>query len=158
MPPSIRRSSAFPRYGPTAEEAPTPNPNRFALARLGITEEMLVARIDAEVDEALRSGREERLARETPAEIPRPLSKEDCLAIFRQTGVPSPASGATWSIWRWAANLDEARFNFEDDGGDLSFLDDWIIPNRDVLAASASQPIVTARDFALARARANPPE
>ena len=54
MPPFVRNSSSpFARYFPTAAEAPIPNPNRFALARMGIIAEELSARAGAELDPIL---------------------------------------------------------------------------------------------------------
>lgn len=124
--PTTRRSFPFARYYPTAPEAPRPNPNRFALAHLGISEETLDAKATREVDEILCYMKAERqLARITPGpsvDIPQPLSKEDCLTLFRATGVPP--LGSLWGVYKWATDLGMARFNFdvEVEGDDYSFL------------------------------------
>lgn len=52
-PPTLRSHSPFARYYPTAPEAPRLNPNRFALARLGISEETLARRAAQEASEAV---------------------------------------------------------------------------------------------------------
>lgn len=127
--PTIRKSSPFSRYYPTAPEAPRPRHNRFALKRLGLTEDILEVRVNQEVDDLLREMRAERqLARIMPGpsvDILRPLSKEDCLMLFIATGVPPP--GPLWGVWRWAADLDTARYNFdvEVEGDDYSILDTY---------------------------------
>ena len=122
-PPATHGQSS--RYRPTAAEAPRPNPNRFALARMGISEEELNRRVDLEVDEALCDMQaERRLARITSGVDPglqRVLSKEDCLTLFRATGVPPP--GPLWGVYRWAADLGVARFNFDWDSEDFSVFD-----------------------------------
>ena len=84
MPPGIRRRSPFARYfRPQPDPLPLPdhpqlNPNRVALQRLGLSEETLDSRINAEVDELLQDMRAERqLARIMPAssDIPRSSPK-----------------------------------------------------------------------------------
>lgn len=125
-PPAHTRRTPFHHYFPTAAEAPRPDPNRFRLARLGITAEELDARVDREVEDALLEHRANRRLAALEAgtsDCPRILTKEDCLTLFRATGVPPP--GALWGVWRWAADLDHARFNFEREvvDDDYSFLD-----------------------------------
>ena len=161
--PGFRHRPPITRYYPWAEEAPRLNPNRFAYARMGLTAEMLDARVTAEVNELLdEMMREKRLAEIMPGptpDIPRVLSKEDCLTLFRATGIPRPGSGALYGVYRWAANLDEARYNYEDDGGDLSFLDDWILQYPDVNASTSTQaPPAEAQASSSNLAHANSPD
>ena len=95
----------FIRYYATVPERPRPNPNRFAMARLGISEEELAARVASEIDEELRViDAERRLARITDVDFPRLLSKEDCLVLFEATGVPT--SGSLLGVYNWAADID----------------------------------------------------
>ena len=117
MPPFSRTQSPFCRYFPTAPEAPRPNPNRFALARMGITEEELVRRATQEIDAELRTFQAERRLESlcSPDGLQRVLSKEECLRFFMDTGVPPP--GPLWGVWRWAADLGIARYNFVDEIG-----------------------------------------
>jgi hypothetical protein len=81
-------------------------------------------RVEQEVEEFMREITTERMMDRltAPEGLQRILTKEDCLTLFRATGVP--ASGPLWGVWRWAANLGEAQFNFEEpaDVGDYSFL------------------------------------
>ena len=94
----------FIRYYATVPERPRPNPNRFAMARLGISEEELAARVASEIDEELRViDAERRLARITDVDFPRLLSKEDCLVLF-EAGVPT--SGSLLGVYNWAADID----------------------------------------------------
>ena len=52
---------------------------------------------------------------------PRILTKEeDCLRLFRATGVPHPGA-LWWGVYRWAAGLGEARFNFDTELGDDNY-------------------------------------
>lgn len=94
-----------------------PNPHRFVLQRLGLTEQAFDARVTLELNEFLREQREERrLAHlfppaSTSSQTPRILTKEDCMQLFRVTGVPT--SGSLLGVYRWAANLSEAEFDFE---------------------------------------------
>ena len=92
--------------------------------RLGISAAELDERVEQEVEEFMREITTERMMDRltAPEGLQRILTKEDCLTLFRATGVP--ASGPLWGVWRWAANLGEARFNFEEpaDVGDYSFL------------------------------------
>lgn len=114
--PDRPRKTPFDRYKATAEETPRPNPNRFALQRLGLSEEELDARVAAKVDELLRVCKAERRLDQlstgpSPLAAPRVLTKEDCLTLFNATGVPTSRSlvGAFW----WAVDLSTARFNFD---------------------------------------------
>jgi hypothetical protein len=52
-PPTLRSGTPFARYYHMVPEAPRLNPNRFALARMGITEETLQLRVSQEASEAL---------------------------------------------------------------------------------------------------------
>ena len=123
--PAPRRRTPFDRYFATAPKAPQPPANRFALRRLGITQEELDARVTREVDEALQEFRAERalerITANSSTEAPRILTKEDCLTFCRATGVPPP--GALWGVYRWAADLGSTRFNFNFENDDYSVLD-----------------------------------
>jgi hypothetical protein len=93
---------------------------------MGMTQETLEQRVAQEIAEILRQEsadrRLDRIMAGAFEEFPRVLSKEDCLALFTATGVPS--SGSLYGVYRWAADLDMAKFNFEDEvvGDDYSFL------------------------------------
>ena len=92
---------------------------------MGITEEELQARVKVEVDSLLcgmKAEREwERIVASSSSDSPRVLSKEDCMTLFRATGVPPP--GPLWGVYRWAADLGITHFNFEGEGSDYSYLD-----------------------------------
>jgi hypothetical protein len=110
--PTIRHGSPFDRYYHRVQELPRPNPNRFALARLGISPEELAVRASREVEEDLRVlSAERRLASITSSECPRVLSKEDCLVFFEVTGVPS--SGSLLGVYQWATDRDDENLNPE---------------------------------------------
>ena len=103
--PGPRGGPPFSRYFPTARELPRPNPNRFALARLGVSNEELEARVVREIDEELRViMAERRLAHITSFDFPRILSKEDCLVLFEATGVPT--SGSLLGVYKWATDAE----------------------------------------------------
>ena len=113
-PPRHRGGTPFDHYKAQVPEAPQPNPYRFLLPKLNLTEEELNSRVDREVDTLLRDLRNERqLARLSTGDdsLQRILTKEDCLTLFRATGVPQ--SGSLWGVYRWAADLGIARFNFD---------------------------------------------
>lgn len=98
-----RGGPALTRYYASAMELPRPNPNRFALARLGISEAELEARVAREVDEALTTlSAERRLANIFSYDFPRILSKVDCLVLFEATGVPT--SGSLLGVYHWATD------------------------------------------------------
>lgn len=124
-PPVRSNLSPFQRYYATAPEAPRPV-RRAAWVRLGISEETFNRRVTQEINEALREMAAERaLARITEGasvEFPRVLSKEDCLTLFNATGVLT--SGSLYGVYRWAADLDIPKFNFDTEpvGDDYSFL------------------------------------
>lgn len=124
MPYSCRTVSLLNRYRGVIPEDPPPNPNRFALQRLGISPETLDARVNAEVDELLCGFRAERqldrITSNSSVEMPHIMTKEDCLTLFRATGIPP----TMLEVYEWAADLRISRFNFErEDYGDYSFLD-----------------------------------
>jgi hypothetical protein len=117
--PTTRWGSPFARYYHSAQERPRLNPNRFALARLGISLEELEARALSEAEEELRVLRAERkLESITSTEFPRVLSKEDCLVFFDATGIPS--SGALLGVYQWATDLGGDEFNLDPEGDDHS--------------------------------------
>ena len=126
-PPGIRNRSPYAgHYGipPEPPDPPQPNPNRFAYQRMGLSQETLDARVTAEVNEFLWEARAERqLVNIFLPDVQRILSKEDCLTLFRATGVPHHED-ALFGVWRWAADLDIARFNFKHEviNDDYSFL------------------------------------
>ena len=90
---------------------------------------MLEAQALDEINETLRvCFAERRLNRLFPPDsiaspTPRILTQEDCLQLFITTGVPS--SGSLLGVYRWAANLGVAHFNFETDFSpeDITLLD-----------------------------------
>ena len=119
-PPGNSRSTPLDRYKHQAMPKPSPNPYRFVQQRLGITEETFEANIQQKIDELLReiknTRREDSLPQdpqESPPSSPpeRILSKEDCLRMFRETGIPT--TSALLGVCRWAADLRVVRFNFE---------------------------------------------
>jgi hypothetical protein len=115
----------FSHYFASASKAPRLPSNRFALRRLGISQEELEAGVAREVEEAISEGRAERgierfTANASP-EAPRILTKEDCLALFHATGVPP--LGALGGVYCWAADLGSSRFNFKIENEDYSVLD-----------------------------------
>lgn len=90
---------------------------------MGLTEEEFNARTSQDVDELLAEielSRRQELLEQLPFE--RVLTKEDCLQMFRVNG--HPTTGPMLGVWRWAADLGHARFNFETEpvGDDYSFL------------------------------------
>lgn len=120
MPPGPSQRSPLDHYKHTAENRPQPDPHRFVLQRLGLTAEEFDARVTEEIDERLRVARNERLLARlaTPVieglePLTRILTKEDCMTLFRATGVPPP--GPLWGVYCWAANLGQARYNFMED-------------------------------------------
>ena len=58
--PDRPKRSPLDKYKSTVEEAPLPNPNRFTLQRLGLSEAEFDAKVTAEVDELLRECKAER--------------------------------------------------------------------------------------------------
>lgn len=115
MPPGPSHRSPFDHYKQTAENAPQPDLHRFVLQRLGLTAEEFEDRVTREINEALREARAERnldlLATptsDTHEPLSRILTKEDCMTLFRATGVP--LSSALGGVYRWAANLGVPRF------------------------------------------------
>jgi hypothetical protein len=115
--PTIRNGSPFARYYSSAQEQPRPNPNRFALARLGLSPEELEARASREVEEELRVlCAERKLERIFSVECSRILSKEDCLVLFEATGIPS--SGSLRGVYQWAADIGGDDLNLDPEGED----------------------------------------
>ena len=111
MPPGPSHRSPFDHYKQTAENAPQPDPHRFVLQRLGLTAEEFEDRVTREINETLREARAERnldlLATptsDTHEPLSRILTKEDCMTLFRATGVPLssalgggiPLGGQSW--------------------------------------------------------------
>lgn len=129
---SPARRSPFAHYPGTPLATTRPPPFRSAPERLGLSDSKFDALLTQEIDEVLLASEEERRqSRLPPREEPSPsepsqalpiLSKDDCLAFFRLHG--HPTSGSLLGVWRWAANLDIPKFNFERemDWNDLSFL------------------------------------
>ena len=126
LPPS---RSPFDRYYHAVANRPRLNPNRFALRRMGLTEAALQENADREATELLReSFAERRLEQLFPPEsiaspVPSILTREECMQLFVDTGVPT-TSGALLGVYRWAAGLGEARYNFDlpPDVTDFSFM------------------------------------
>lgn len=132
--------SPFTRYvkPPTTTEEVRPAPFRSIHARLGISKEKFDALLTEEIDEVLvTSAEERRRAKEREFEGPAggsstpdnslvPLTKEDCLDLFRKNGYPDANSpGSLWGMYWWAADLGRAKFNFDFDfdKDDFSILD-----------------------------------
>lgn len=96
---------------------------------MGLTEQEFDDKVTEEVNEQLRQLRAERLLdrllppASTSSMTPRILTKEDCLQLFRATGVPT--SGSLVGIYHWAADLGKAYYNLETnfDPESLAFLD-----------------------------------
>ena len=128
-PPSLLPHSLLDNYKATAAPAPVPNPYRFHLKRLGITETEFETRIATEVEETLLDlANKRRLDRLFADEIMIthplvPLTKADCLRYFDRVGLPS--TGALFGVYLWATDRDVARFNFDFnfDTDDISILD-----------------------------------
>ena len=129
------RRSPFEHYRGAAPEAPRPFAGRPAHTRLGLTEEAFGALLSAEMDEVfLPSVEARRRADDISADaspstdsgpVLTPLTKEDCLALFRSNGYPTPSSpGSMFGVYWWAADLFSTRFNFDFDfdRDDLSIL------------------------------------
>ena len=92
------------------------NRHQTPAQRLQITEEELANRIIREIDDVLIQHRNERQwARLIPGDdnLQRILNKEDCLTLFRAYGYPT--SGPLMGIYRWAADLGWAQYNYEAD-------------------------------------------
>jgi hypothetical protein len=108
FPHRIRQGSPFDRYRKTPPAPPTAHPNRFALQRLGISEEELEARLSSEVDERLLQLEAERrldILTASSSKFPRIMTREDCRTLFNATGIPPP--GALGGIYRWAFSESE---------------------------------------------------
>ena len=126
--------SPFERYikGPRTVDPPPPTPLRPVHTRLGISEKEFVERLREEIDCVPTEGveswqRPEAPENETPP-LPSPMppltvmTKEDALRFFRHREFPT--SGSLLGVYRWAADLGWARFDYESevDWNDLSFL------------------------------------
>jgi len=111
--PDRPRRSPFDRYRHTAEEAPRPNPNRFLLQRMGISQAELDSRLEDEVDEILLAFRAERRLESltAPEGLNRILTRDDAWTLFSATRVPT--SGSLVGVYWWAVGLSTARFNFD---------------------------------------------
>lgn len=101
---------------------------------MGLSEEAFESLLISEIDNVLvKSAENQHSSKEsvgeptsTPVAPPVPLTKEDGLAFFRKHGYPSTDSpGSLWGMFRWAADLGHAKFNFDFDFNkdDLSILD-----------------------------------
>jgi hypothetical protein len=100
------RPSIFEWFKASAAPAPQPDPYRFLMKRLGMTKEIFEATLAREVDDFLTESAEERLQAQE-----RILTKDDCIFLLRNTVIPP--FGQLQGIWRWAADLGHARYNFE---------------------------------------------
>ena len=118
------RTSPFAHYLGTPPAESGPPPFRPVHTRLGISESEYEALLTSEIDEVLVAAEEDRRRARAPICDPpdssappsRFLSKDDCLAYFRTHGYPTADSpGSLWGMYWWAANLGDARFNFEFD-------------------------------------------
>lgn len=137
MPPGPPGASSsrtpFDYYKATAAEAPRPNPYRFVLQRLGITEQRFDEELTREINERVSEARAEcRLEQRfvpnpnNEERVPRILTKEDCLCLFAATGVPT--SGPLEGVYRWAADLGRAQFECvaELEDHELHYLDAYL--------------------------------
>lgn len=130
---SAAKCSPSRRFVGRTEEIPEPHNPYPVYKRLGLSEEAFEALLTAEIDEVLvasaaaRHGSKEPPGEHaSPAETLVPLTKADGLAYFRKHGYPSRDSpGSLWGMYYWAADLGNAKFNFEFDfdKDDLSILD-----------------------------------
>jgi len=111
----------FDHYKAQASPAPRDNPFIFLQRRLGILEAEFEAQIEQEVDDLLKEQEIERnnarvesppRIEEAPPPRPdeRPISKDECITMLSRLEF---TTGSLLGMWRWAANLGEARFNFE---------------------------------------------
>jgi hypothetical protein len=101
---------------------------------MGITAQEFEANVTQEINEIIQQANTERLLERIFPTLPntsgadppsRILTKEDCLSLFRATGEPS--SGSLLGVYRWAADLGHAKFNFEKELEDheFHFLDEY---------------------------------
>jgi hypothetical protein len=131
MPPGPSSRTPFDHYKATAAPAPQPNPYRFLLRRLGITEQEFDDNLTMEVNERIRQARADSAleaifpSTSNAEPLERILTKDDCMHLFHATGVPP--GGPFWGIFRWAADLGHARYNFvrELEDHELHFLDEY---------------------------------
>ena len=126
--PASPRLTLAERYRTATVVAPRPNPNRFALRRLGLSEAEFENRFAAEVDETLRQiMAERRWAQLQPNDpsLARALTREDARTMFQAIGVPT--SGSLVGVFAWAYGHHAARFNFDVDGTpeQLAFFEEY---------------------------------
>jgi hypothetical protein len=105
-PPALSFCTPFDHYKATAAQEEPPYKYRFVIKKLGLTRAEFEDRIAEEVDELL--GAEVAQRRDNI-----PLTKEDCLQHFRNTGFPP--EGPLMGVYRWAADLGISRYNFDED-------------------------------------------
>ena len=118
MPSGPSNRSPFDHYKTTAKEEPRRKPPSRAINSSPVlTKQELQARIIREINEEIRIDCAERhlnsfalpnINGEEPP--PRILTKEECLSLFNVTGFPT--SGSFLGVYRWAADLGHARYNF----------------------------------------------
>ena len=116
-PPAGSGRTPFDSYKASAAEAPRPNPKRFVLKKLGLSEQEFNVRTAAEVDELLRECWTERRLEQLEASsstAPRILTKDEAYFFFNATGIPVSSPALLGAYW-WAADFGNTRFNFEMD-------------------------------------------
>lgn len=124
MLPNPPRRTPFDHYRAKATTTPTLDPYRFTHQKFGLTAAEFEIEFTNDIDNLLReidTNRHKDLLDNIPFECP--LSKEDCLGLFRTNG--QPTLGSLLGVYRWAADLGTSRFNFEFDLDidDFSILD-----------------------------------
>lgn len=112
FPQTVKRTP-FDRYKIDAPHPPPePDPNYHVIqCKLGLSKEAFENEVNRDIDDLLRkieATRRQELLDNAPFE--RVLSKEDYLRMFQTIGVPT--TGPLFGIYRWAAELGTARFNF----------------------------------------------
>ena len=125
------RKTPFDHYKSPTSSATTLNPYRFIQWRMGILEATFEAKVDQEIDDLLQEIAESKRPREETPPRPdvtppsRPITKEECLGMFR--GTNRPTSGSLLDMYRWAANLGEASCNFDTkwDAQSITLLDTY---------------------------------
>lgn len=98
----------------SVSNAPEPDPYRFVHAKLGLTAKEFEQHVNNDIDELLTEiecNRRQELLEQLSYE--RALSKEDCLKLLNGQELDT---GSKWGMFRWAADLGIARFNFDFDG------------------------------------------
>ena len=120
MPPGTTHRSPLDHCKASAETSPQPNLYRFAHQNLGFIEQQFEDKVTNEIDELMWEAQVERLlacltlpSTSNMEPPPRILTKDDYLSLFRATCIPT--SGPLLGIYRWAADLGHAQYNFTEE-------------------------------------------